>query len=81
MITLKYPTYLRKERQELQNCGKHQPCRMFLRADFGIQIIMDHRTTPAVNFTQFKQYHPMVTQEQSVLKKLDTYFKTYFRIL
>ena len=49
-ITLKYPKYLRKERQELQNCGKYQPCRKILREDFRIQIIMDGRTTPAVDF-------------------------------
>ena len=48
-ITLKYPKYLRKERQELQNCGKYQPCRKFLREDFGIQIIIDCRTTSAVD--------------------------------
>ena len=29
-ITLKYSKYLRKERQELHNCGKYQLCRKFL---------------------------------------------------
>ena len=78
-ITLKYPKYLRKERQELQNCGKYQPCRKVLREDFGIQIRMDCRTTPAVDFErrlEFKQYDSIMTEEQSVLTKLDTFFKT-----
>ena len=30
-ITLQYPPKLRKQRQELQNCGKNQPCRRFLK--------------------------------------------------
>ena len=78
-ITLKYPKYLRKERQELQNCGKYQPCRKILREDFEIQIIMDCRTAPAVDFKRrlgFKQYDPIMTQEQSVLTQLHTFFKT-----
>ena len=77
-ITLKYPKYLRKERKEFQNCGPYQPCRRFLRKDFGIIIIMDSRTTRAVDFKMrlgFKQYNPIMTQEQSVLTKLDTFFK------
>ena len=40
---------------------------------------MDCRTTPAVEFKRrlgFKQYDPIMTQEQSVLTKLDTYLET-----
>ena len=40
---------------------------------------MDCRTTPAVEFKRrlgFKQYDPLMTQEQSVLTKLDTYVET-----
>ena len=29
-VTRYYPPELRKQRQELQNCGKYQPCRRFL---------------------------------------------------
>ena len=29
-VTLKYPPKYRKQRQELQNCGNCQPCRIFL---------------------------------------------------
>ena len=49
-ITNQYSSELKKQRQELQNCDKHQPCRKFLREDFAIQVILDCRTTPAVNF-------------------------------
>ena len=79
MITLKYPKYLRKERQELQNCGKYRSCRRFLKKDFGIQIIIDCSATPAVDFKRilgFKHCDPIMTQEQSVLTKLDFFFKT-----
>ena len=75
-ITSKYPLDLRKQRQELKKCDK-QPCRIFLREDFAIQIIMDCRTTPAVNFKKnlgFNQYDPIMTQEQSVLSKIKTIF-------
>ena len=48
-FTLKYPKYLKKQRQELQDCLK-QPCRRFLREDFAVQRIMDCRTTPSVEF-------------------------------
>ena len=77
-ITAKYPKDLRKERQGLQE-GNKQPCRIFLREDFGIQVILDCRATPAVNIKRrlgFKQHDPTMTQEESVLTKLDTYFKT-----
>ena len=48
-VTLQYSSELRKQRKELQNCDKNQPCRRFLEEEFAIQIIMDCRTTPAVN--------------------------------
>ena len=35
-ITNQYSLELKKQRQELQNCGKYQPCRKFLREDFTI---------------------------------------------
>ena len=65
-VTIKYPEYLRKQRYELQECVK-QPCRKCLREDFAFQIIMDCRTTSAVNFKTrlgFKQQDPIMTQEQ-----------------
>ena len=46
---------------------------------FAIQLIMDTKTVAAVKFRKklgFYQYDPISTQEQSVLTKLDTYFKT-----
>ena len=78
-ISLQHPEYLRKQRQELlKQCGK-QPCRRFLRDDFGIQVIMDCRTVTEVNFKSklgFKQQHPIMTQGQSVLTKIKSVFST-----
>ena len=33
-VTLQYSSELRKQRQELQDCGNHQPCRRYLEEDF-----------------------------------------------
>ena len=77
-VTSKYPLYLRKQSQELQECVK-QPCRRFLKENFAVQIIMDCRTIPAVKFRNrlgFNQHDPIMTQEQLMLTKLDKYFKT-----
>ena len=74
-ITLQYSSELRKQRQELQSCGKNQCCRRFLKENFAIQIIMDCRTTSAVNFKTklgFNQHDPTMTQEQSILSKIVT---------
>ena len=75
-ITNQYPPEFKKQRQELQDCSK-QPCRKFIKEDFAIQMIMDGRTTPGVNFKTklgFNQYDPIMTQEQSVLSKIKTIF-------
>ena len=67
----------KKYRLELQKCAKNQPCRRFLEEGFAIQIIMDCRTTPAVNFRTrlgFSQHDPIMTQEQSILSKIETVF-------
>ena len=76
-ITEKCDLMYKKCRSELQNCGKSQPCRRFLEEAFSIQIIMDCRTTPAVNFRtrlEFHQHDPIMTQEQSILSKMVTIF-------
>ena len=73
----------RKKRKELQDCDNFQPTRIFLREDLGIQVIMDCRTVQATKFRKelgFNQHDPIMTQEQSVLTKLDTYFKTEEKI-
>ena len=73
-VTLQYSSELRKQRQELQDCGNYQPCRRFLEEDL---IIMDFRTTPAVNFKTklgFRQHDPLMTQKQSILSKIVTLF-------
>ena len=70
-ITDQYSPYFRKrKRKELQNCGNYQFCRRFIKEDLAIQIIMDCRTTSAVNFKTrlgFNQHDPAMAQEQSVL--------------
>ena len=74
-VTLKYSPELRKQRQELQDCSNHQPCRRFLEEDFAMQIIMDCRTTPAAILKTklgFNQHDPIMTQEQSILSKIVT---------
>ena len=82
-VTLQYSSDLRKQRQELQDCGNKQPCRRFLKEDFAFQIIMDCRTTPAVNFNTrlgFKLHDPIMREEQSTLSKIKAIFslKKYF---
>ena len=76
-ITNKCDLMHKKCRSELQNCGKDQPCRRFLEEGFAIRIVMDCRTTPAVNFgirLGFNQHDPIMTQEQSILSKTVTIF-------
>ena len=72
-VTNKYSSEYKKQRQELQNCGNYQPCRRFLKEEFALHIIMICNTTPAVFFRTrlgFKQYDPIMTQEQLVLSKI-----------
>ena len=70
MITAKYSgDDRRKKRQELQDCGKSQPTRIFIREDLAIQVIMDCRTVQAVKIRKelgFNQLDPIMRQEQSV---------------
>ena len=76
-VTLQYPQKYRKQRQELQNCGKYQPCRIFLKEILAMQIIMDCRTTPAVIFRTklgFRQHDPIMIQEQSLWTKVMAVF-------
>ena len=74
-ITRHYSLEFRKQRQELENCGKYQPFKKFLRKNFAIQITLDCRTTSAVDFKSrlgFNLYNPIMTQEQPVLSKIKT---------
>ena len=71
--TNQYSSELKKQRQEIQDCGKYQPCRRILGENFAIQIIMDRRITSAVNFKRrlgFNRYDPIMTQQQSILSKI-----------
>ena len=76
-VILHYPRKYRKQRQELHNCGNCQRCTMFLKERLAVQIIMDCKTTPGVNFRTklgFSQHEPIMTQEQSILSKIVTIF-------
>ena len=71
------PDFRKRNKKELQNCGNYQLCRRFIKEDLAIQIIMDCRTTSAVNFKTrlvFNQHDPVMAQEQSVLSKIVTLF-------
>ena len=77
-IPLQYPKHLRKQRQELQECIK-QPSKRFLGEDFAVQVIMDCRTTPSIDFKTrlgFSIQDAMMAQEQSVLTKIKESFST-----
>ena len=81
-VTNKYSLKLKK-REDLKICNNCQSCRRFLKDIFAIQIIMDCRTIPAVNFKTklgFNQHDPMMTQEQSILSKIVTLFKAEKKI-
>ena len=76
-ITNKCDLMYKKCRSELQNCDKNQPCRGFSEEGFAIQIIINCRTTPAVNVKTrlgCNQHDPITTQEQSILSKIVTIF-------
>ena len=76
MVTLKYPNYLKKQRCELIECID-QPCRRFIRDDLAIHLIMDPRTIYSVDFSfkyGFNSQDPTMTQEQSILTKIEDSF-------
>ena len=78
-VTLQYSSELRKQRQELQDCGNYQTCIRILEEDFAMQIIVDCRTTPTVNFKaklRFNQHDPIMNQEQTTLSKIVISFPT-----
>ena len=77
--TLKYSSELRKQKQELlKDCFK-QTCRIFIKENLALHLIMDSRTVSAIDFRSrlgFKQQDPIMTQEQSVLTKIREAFTT-----
>ena len=76
-VTLQYPPKYRKEKEELRNCGKYQPCRIFLKESLAMQIITDCRTTPPINFRTrlgFSQHDPIMTQQQLATAEVMTVF-------
>ena len=78
LVTLPYSSEVRKQRQELQDCGNYQPCGRIVEEDFAMQIIMDCRTTPAVNFKTklgFNQHDPIMTQDNQYCQKWRHYLQ------
>ena len=49
MLTLKYADCFKKQRCELID-SKYQPSGRFIRQDLAIQLIMDTRTFPSIDF-------------------------------
>ena len=61
------PSKFRRKRYEIQDCEDYQPCRMFLKEELAVTIMMETRTTKAVEFkAKFKinQHKPISTTEQ-----------------
>ena len=78
LLTLKYKDCFKKQRWELINC-KYQPCRRFIKEDLAIQLIMNTRTIPSIDFKNklgFNSQDPTMTQEQSILTKIKDSFST-----
>ena len=77
--TKKYSSQLRKQRQDLIKDWFKQPTRRFITEDLAIHLIMDSRTVSLVEFKSrldFKNQDPIMTQEQSVLRKIKETFST-----
>ena len=58
---------------EIQDCEDYQPCRMFLKEELAVTIMMDTRTTKAVEFRgkcKINQHDPILTKEQSIGSKI-----------
>ena len=68
-----YSSEYKRKRHEIQDCEDYQPCRMFLKEELAVTIMMDTRTTKAVEFrAKFKinQHDPILTKEQSIGSKI-----------
>ena len=62
-----YSSEYKRKRHEIQDCEDYQPCRMFLKEELAVTIMMETRTTKAVEFkAKFKinQHKPILTTEQ-----------------
>ena len=62
-----YSSKFQRKRHEIQDCEDYQPCRMFLKEELAVTIMMDTSTTKAVKFgAKFKINHhdPILTKEQ-----------------
>ena len=68
-----YSSEYKRKSYEIQDCEDYQPCRMFLKEELAVTIMMDTRTTKAVEFrAKFKinQHDPVLTKEQSIGSKI-----------
>ena len=63
-----YSSEYKRKRYEIQDCEDYQPCRMFLKEELTVTIMMDTKTTKAVEFrAKFKinQHGPILNKKQS----------------
>ena len=77
-ITTKYHSDHRKHRYELAEEPKNNPIEFLKTKKLAIRVIMDCRTRSAHKFRTrlgFKQYHFILTREQSVLTKIMSSFE------
>ena len=71
-----YSSKLKKMRCEIQECGKYQPCRMFIENTLAVEITMSSVKTQAVVFREkfgVNQHDKILRKQQSLglrLKKL-----------
>ena len=68
-----YSSEYKRKRYEIQDCEDCQPCRMFLKEELAITIMMDTRTTKAVEFrASFKinEHNIILTKKQSIGSKI-----------
>ena len=78
MMALKYVDCFKKQTCELIY-SEYQPCRRFIREDLGIQLMMDTRTIPFIDFKNklgINSQVPIMIQEQSILTKVKDSFST-----
>ena len=68
-----YSSKCKRKMYEIQECEDYQPCRMFLKEELAVTIMMDTITTKAVECRdkfEVNQDDPILTKEQSIGSKM-----------
>ena len=67
-----YSSEYKRKSYEIQDCEDYQPCRMFLKEELAVTIMMDTRTKAVEFRAKFKnnQHDPILTKEQSIVSKI-----------